>query len=107
MTYTYRAKRQNLDALNLRRQIAAAEVEAAERELAEINNAEIELQHLGIRREQLHYELKQARGRANLTKRRVSLPPPVYGGREGLLAATKEAEGWDTRRKQHKQGAHQ
>ena len=94
MTYVYQGKRQNLEALRLRQRIAAAE-----RELAEINNAEIELQRLGIRREQLHHEVKEARARANLTKRRVTLPPPIYGGREGLLAATREAAAWDKRQR--------
>lgn len=98
-SYTHDAKRAHLDALRIRQQIAAAEVERAERELAEISDVEQDLHRLRRRKELVNIQLQQARERTTTARVQIALPPIIHGGREGLEAAAREAAGWWTNRK--------
>ena len=97
MTYTRIGPRAHLDALRIRQQIAAAEVERAERELAELSDVEQDLHRLKRRKELVTMQLQQARERTTTARGQLALPPVVHGGREGLEAAAREAAGWWTR----------
>lgn len=99
MTYTRNTKRAHLDALRIRQQIAAAEVEKAEKELAAIRDIEMDLARLQRRKETIARELAGARERTTIARQQLALPAPVYGGREGLEAAAREVAGWWTRKK--------
>jgi hypothetical protein len=100
MTYVHNGKRANLDALRIRQQIAAAEVEAAERELAAILDAEMELARLQRRKEQVALSLQQARERTTTARVQLALPPVIHGGPDGLKAAAEEVTQWLKRRKE-------
>ena len=99
MTYIRSGNRANLDALRVRQQIAAAELERAEKELAEIQEAELELARTQRRKEQVNQSLTAARERAQTIRVQLALPPVIHGGREGLERAAKEASGWWTKKK--------
>jgi len=75
--------------------IAAAELEHKERELQAIRDAEMELARLNHKRRVVADQIKDA----TATKPR-QLPPPIHGGRQGLLEATKESKEYDKRRRQ-------
>jgi len=62
VTYIRATSRANLDALKIRQQIAAAEVERAERELAEISDVEQDLYRLARRKELVTTQLQQGAG---------------------------------------------
>lgn len=100
MTYVHNGTRAHLDALRIRQQIAAAELEKQERELAEIRDAEHELARLQRRREQVARELAEARERTTTKRRQLLLPLPVYGGPAGLLAAAEEVKRHVKRKKE-------
>lgn len=100
MTYIRGNSRAHLDALRIRKQIAAAEVEKQERELAEIRDMEHDLARLQRRKEQIGQALNEAREQTTVTRRQLALPLPVYGGRVGLLAATEEAKHYLRRKKE-------
>lgn len=89
----------NLDALRIRQQIAAAEVEKAERELAAIQDVERDLHRLQRRREQVTHDLKQARARTTEARHQLTLPPAIHGGREGLERAVDEVTQWLKRKR--------
>lgn len=99
MTYVRNGTRAHLDALRVRQQIAAAEVEKAERDLAELQEIERNLLRLQQRKEHIAKELRRTRERTTTTRVQLALPAPQYGGREGLLAAVREASEWDKKRK--------
>lgn len=103
MTYIHGSSRANLDALRIRRQIAAAEVERQERELTEIRDAELDLIRLQRRKEEVARLLAEARERTAIKRRQLALPLPVYGGAVGLLAAAQEIK-QHTRRKKEMAG---
>ncbi|MDQ5860680.1 MAG: hypothetical protein M3536_00255 [Actinomycetota bacterium] len=100
MTYTYTSRTAHLSNLQIRQQIAAAEVERDERELSAIIDAERELRRLQRRREQVARDLTQARERTTIQRRQLTLPLPIYGGPVGLLAAAEESR----RHTRHKKG---
>ena len=99
MTYTRSTPRAHLDALKIRQQIAAAEVEKAERELAELSDVEQALNRLMRRKELITAQLRQARERTTTARQMIALPPVVYGGREGLSAAADECRDWMKRKR--------
>jgi hypothetical protein len=99
VSYIRNTKRAHLDALQIRRQIAAAEVERDERELAAIQDAEREIVRLQRRKELVTQRLMEARERTTTARVQLALPPIIYGGTEGLKAATAEASGWWTRKR--------
>ena len=99
MSYTHSTKRAHLDALRIRQQIATAEVERAEKELASIQDAELELARLQRRKERAAEGLKAARERTTSARVQLALPPVIYGGREGLLAAADEVTNWHMRKR--------
>jgi len=90
MAYIRNGNRAAVEALRVRQQIEAAEVERAEKELAEIQAVELELERIRRRREQVSQGLRQARQRTENTRAQLRMPKPVYGGREGLEAAAQE-----------------
>ena len=96
--YVRNSSRANLEALRIRQQIAAAEVERAEKELAEIQAAEIELARLQRRKEQVTQSLRDARERTRTARVQLALPPVIHGGREGLERAAREAKEHERRR---------
>lgn len=100
MTYIRGNSRTSLDALRVRRQIAAAEVERQERELAELRDAELDLIRLQRRKEEVARQLAEARERTAIKRRQLALPLPVYGGRVGLLAAAQEVKQYTRRKKE-------
>lgn len=99
MTYIRNTPRANLEALRIRQQIAAAEVERAEKELADIQAAELELARLQRRRENVTQSLKDARQRTQTLKVQAALPPVIHGGREGLERAADEVTQWLKRKR--------
>lgn len=105
MTYTPNGKRAHLDAIRIRQQIAAAEVEKAERELAEIQAAELELARLQRRKERVAQSLKDARERTTTARKHLALPPVIHGGREGLEAAAEEVTNWLKRKRGSNDGS--
>lgn len=98
MSYIRNGNRANLDALRVRQQIAAAELEKAERELAEIQDAELELARIQRRKEQVTQSLASARERTQAIRVQLALPPVIHGGREGLERAAMEAKEHERRR---------
>ena len=99
MAYIRNSSKANLDALRVRQQIAAAELEKAEKELALITELERDLVRLQVRREQVAQDLKQAHNRTGDARVKLALPPIVYGGRDGLAAAVKESKDYDRRKR--------
>jgi len=97
--YTHNSKRAHLDALRIRQQIAAAELEREEAELATLLDAERGLRQIQLRRRNVAKDLQQARERTTTARGQLVLPPVVHGGREGLEAAAREAAGWWTRKR--------
>lgn len=88
--------------------IAAAAKEAAaatgkiEKELRRAEEAELDLQRLHRERSRMGTALRDKKTKAITTiqtilKPRVELPEPMYGGREGLEAAAREAAEHDRR----------
>jgi hypothetical protein len=75
--------------------IAAAELEAEERRLQQIRDAEMDLARIEHKRRVVKDQIKEA-----LTPNKRRLPPPIHGGRQGLLEATREAADYDKRRRQ-------
>lgn len=100
MTYLRNAGRAHTDALRIRKQIAAAEVEKQERELLELRELENELIRLQRRKALVAKELAETRARTTTTRRQLALPPPVYGGKVGLLAAAEEVKRHARRKKE-------
>lgn len=85
-----------------RMQIASAARKAAittgkiQKELSRAEEAEIDLQRLHRERSRIGIQLRDKKTKAIATiqaivRNRVELPEPIYGGREGLEAATREA----------------
>jgi uncharacterized protein involved in exopolysaccharide biosynthesis len=99
VAYIRNGTRAHLDALKVRQQIAAAEIERAEKELAELNEAEHELARLQRRKEAVTRALAEARERTATARRALTLPPPIHGGPEGLQAAAAEAAQYDKRKR--------
>lgn len=100
MTYLRNAGRAHTDALRIRKQIAAAEVEKQERELLELRELENELIRLQRRKALVAKELAETRARTTTTRRQLALPLPVYGGKVGLLAAAEEVKRHARRKKE-------
>lgn len=98
MSYIRNTGRAHTDALRIRQQIAAAEVEKQEQELLELRELEQELARLQRRKALIAKELAETRARTTTTRRQLALPLPAYGGKVGLLAAAEEAKR-HTRRK--------
>ena len=88
--------RDYLARLQHQKAIAAAELEAEERRLQAIRDAEMELARINHKRRVVADQIKDA-----LTPAKRRLPPPIHGGRQGLLEATREAKEWDRRKRQH------
>ena len=99
MVYIRNANKQNLEALRIQRQIAAAAVEKAEKELAEVVEAEREIVRLQRRRIDTERQLIEARNRVELAARKLAQPPIIFGGRDGLEAAARESARYDKRRR--------
>jgi len=99
MVYIRNANKQNLEALRIQRQIAAAAVEKAEKELAEVVEAEREIVRLQNRRIAAARELQEAKNRVELAARKLAEPPIIFGGRDGLEAAARESARYDKRRR--------
>jgi len=95
MAYQYKGNsRDYLARLQNQRAIAAAELEAEERRLQQIRDAEMELARIEHKRRVIKDQIRDA---LNPAKRK--LPPPIHGGRKGLLEATREAKEYDKRRR--------
>jgi len=99
VVYIRNAKKQNLEALRIQQQIAAAAVEKAEKELAEVVEAEREIVRLQRRRIDTERQLIEARNRVELAARKLAQPPIIFGGRDGLEAAARESARYDKRRR--------
>jgi hypothetical protein len=99
MVYIRNAKKQNLEALRIQQQIAAAAVEKAEKELAEVVEAEREIVRLQRRRIETERQLIEAKNRVELAARKLAQPPIIFGGRAGLEAAARESARYDKRRR--------
>ena len=97
--YIRNTKKQNLEALRIQRQIAAAAVEKAEAELAEVVEAEQEIVRLQRRRVEAARQLQEAKNRVELAARKLAQPPIIFGGRDGLEAAARESARYDKRRR--------
>ena len=97
--YIRNAKKQNLEALRIQRQIAAAAVEKAEAELAEVVEAEREIVRLQRRRIDTERQLIEAKNRVELAARKLAQPPIIFGGRDGLEEAARESARYDKRRR--------
>lgn len=99
MSYIRNAPKQNLEALRIQRQIAAAAVEKAEAELAAVVAEEQELAKLQRRRIEAAKQLDLARNRAEEAARQLAQPAIIWGGTEGLKRAAEESARWDKRRR--------
>jgi len=96
MGYQYKGNsREYLARLQHQRNIAAAELEAEERRLQQIRDAEMELARLNHKRRVVADQIKDA-----TTPSKRKLPPPIHGGRKGLLEAAQESAAYDKRRRQ-------
>ena len=100
MAYIRNAPRQNLEALRIQKQIAAAAVEKAEAELAALRAEEEEVAALQRRRVKATREAQEARNRLALAAERLAAPPIIWGGPDGLIEAAKESARYDKRRRQ-------
>lgn len=100
VSYIRNTGRAHTDALRIRQQIAAAEVEKQERELLELRELEQELARLQRRKALIAKELAETRARTTTTRRQLALPLPVYGGKVGLLAAAQEVKQHAKRKKE-------
>lgn len=78
---------------------AAAIAGKAERELTRAEEAELDLRRLHRERHRMAEKLRDKKAASAVIVRRMKspakLPDPIYGGREGLSAATREAAQWD------------
>jgi len=74
--------------LEHQRKIAEAELAHKERELQAIRDAEYALARINHKRRVVADQI------ADVTAKPRPLPPPIHGGRKGLLEATKEANEW-------------
>ena len=95
MTYVRGNSSEYLARLKHQKAIAAAELEHEEHRLQQIRDAEMELARLNHKRRVVADQIKDA-----TSPTRKTLPPPIHGGRQGLLEATKEAKEYDKRRRQ-------
>jgi len=95
MAYQHGKSSDYLARLQHQKQIAAAELEHKERELQAIRDAEMELARLNHKRRVVADQIKDA-----LTPAKRKLPPPIHGGRQGLIEAAREAAAYDKRRRQ-------
>ena len=95
MSYVRGKSSDYLARLNHQKQIAAAELELEERRLQQIRDAEMELARLNHKRRVVADQIKDA-----TTPSKRKLPPPIHGGRKGLLEAAKESGDYDKRRRQ-------
>lgn len=93
MSYKYGKSSDYLARLEHQRKIAEAELAHKERELQAIRDAEYALARINHKRRVLTDQLVDA------TTKPRPLPPPIHGGRKGLLEATKEANEWMRNRK--------
>ena len=100
MAYIRNAPKQNLEALRIQKQIAAAAVEKAEAELAALRAEEQEVAALQRRRIQATRQAQEARNRLALAAERLAAPPIIWGGPDGLIEAAKESARYDKRRRQ-------
>jgi hypothetical protein len=103
MTYIRTGKRAHLSSLQIREQIAAAELAKEEAELAAMLEAERKLRQLQQRRLHVAAELQKAQERTTAARVQLALPPVIHGGREGLEAAAREADAWSKQRKEMSQ----
>jgi hypothetical protein len=94
MSYVRGNSSEYLARLKHQKAIAAAELEHEERRLQQIRDAEMELARLNHKRRVVADQIKDATAP---NKRR--LPPPIHGGRKGLLEAAKEAAEHDRRKR--------
>ena len=94
MTYVRGKSSDYLARLRNQQAIAAAELEHKERELQAIREAEAALARINHKRRVVQDQITEVTS----TPRR--LPPPIHGGRKGLLEATREAAEHDKRRRQ-------
>ena len=94
MTYVRNNSREYLARLQHQRNIAAAELEAEERRLQQIRDAEMELARIEHKRRVVKDQIRDATAP---NKRR--LPPPIHGGRKGLLEAAQESAAYDKRKR--------
>jgi hypothetical protein len=95
MGYQHGKSSDYLARLKHQKAIAAAELEHEERRLQQIRDAEMELARIEHKRRVVKDQIKDATSPA-----REKLPPPIHGGRKGLLEATKESMDYDKRRRQ-------
>lgn len=99
MSYIRNAPRRNLEALRIQQQIAATAVEKAEAELAEIEAQEREIADLQRRKVETARRIQEAKNRVEIAAMKLAQPQIIWGGREGLIEATKESARWDKRRR--------
>lgn len=92
MTYVRGKAGDYLTRLQHQQAIAAAELEHKERELQAIRDAEAALARLHQKNRVVQNQLTEAM----VVKR---LPPPIHGGRKGLLEAAKESAAYEKRRR--------
>ena len=95
MTYVHGKSREYLARLEHQRKIAEAELEAEERRLQQIRDAEMVLARIEHKRRVVKDQIKDA-----LAPNARRLPPPIHGGRQGLLEAAEESARYDRRRRQ-------
>ena len=95
MSYQHGKSRDYLARLQHQRAIAAAELEAEEKRLQQIRDAEMDIARIEHKRRVVKDQIRDA---LNPAKRK--LPPPIHGGRQGLLEAAREAAAYDKRRRQ-------
>lgn len=100
MAYIRNAPKQNLEALRIQQQLAAAEVERLEAQLAEITEAEQEISRLQRRRIETSRKLQESKNRVELAARKLAQPPIIWGGPDGLKRAAEESARYDRRRRQ-------
>lgn len=92
--YTYGKSSDYLERLKNQKAIAADELEHEERRLQQIRDAEMELARLNHKRRVVADQIKDA-----LKPTTRKLPPPIHGGRKGLLEAANESAAYDKRRR--------
>ena len=99
MSYIRNSPKRNLEALRIQQQIAASALEKAEKELADIEDQEREIVSLQRRKVETARRIQEAKNRVDLAAIRLAQPPIIWGGRDGLIEATKESARYDKRRR--------
>ena len=94
MGYQHGKSSDYLARLQHQRRIAEAELAHKERELQAIREAEIAIARINHKRRVVADQI------AETAKKGRPLPPPIHGGRAGLMEAVRESAEWDKRKRQ-------